>query len=295
LGNQVHYFSNEVLGAYFPGLISLGILRCDLPNPISGGNKCYKLKYNLEHFIAGNYSALLTFGGAYSNHIAAVAYAGKCHGIRTVGIIRGEELNEDSNSILRYASECGMELVFVSRVEYKRRNDESFAKELIQRFGNAYILPEGGSNGFAVKGCKEILTVETEAFDDIVCPVGTGATIAGIISSAKFHQCVTGIAVLDGDEYLRGLIESHLSSEDRVASWQLDSRFTLGGYAHSSKELERFIGVMSSEADLPLDQVYSGKVLLAIHQMAKMGELIGRKVLFIHTGGYAFLSTVYCG
>ena len=289
MGNQVHYFSTAVLEHYFPGVLSLGILRCDLPDPISGGNKRYKLKYNLEQFSSGKYSALLTFGGAYSNHIAAVAYAGKRNGFRTIGIIRGEELNRESNSILRHASHCGMELVFLSRTEYRRRNDADFAEELMRQFGNVYIVPEGGSNHWAVRGCKEILSEETVRFDDIVCPVGTGATVAGIISSAKPHQRITGVAVLEGELYLRRLIESQLSFEEHKAAWQLDSRFTLGGYAHSSQELALFIEAMRSEADLPLDPVYSGKVLFAVHQMAKMGEFVGRKVLFVHTGGYAFL------
>jgi len=158
----------------------LDILRLDLPDPVSGGNKLFKLKYNLEEMRRLQLTRLLTFGGAFSNHIAAVATAGKKNNLETIGIIRGEELNEDSNVVLKYAASCGMKLVFISRDDYRKRNEQAFCEKLLNEFGPAYLLPEGGSNEFAVKGCKEILSQQTDRYDVIVCPVGTGATLAGI-------------------------------------------------------------------------------------------------------------------
>lgn len=264
---------------------SLAVLRLDLPDPLAGGNKSFKLKYNLEEMKWRGLNRLLTFGGAFSNHIAAVANAGKQNKFETVGIIRGEELNTDSNAVLKYAAACGMKLGFISREDYRRRNDPEFINELLQQFGPAYVLPEGGSNELAVKGTKEILSETTGQFDTIVCPVGTGATLAGIIAAAKPHQEIIGIAVLEGKDYLEREVERLLKNEIVRAKWKIEHGFTLGGYAHSSAELENFIKSMQEKYNLPLDPVYSGKSLLALGQMKKE---FGKNILFIHTGGYAF-------
>lgn len=286
---QLQAVPRIVLAKFFPAIERLGILRLDLPDPISGGNKSYKLKYNFEWLKEQGRTALLTFGGAYSNHIAATAFAGKTHGVETVGIIRGEELNGNSNAVLQFALTCGMKLHFVTREEYRRRNDLDYLKELSDRFDGVFILPEGGSNAMAVKGCTEILTNDCDEYDEIVCPVGTGATAAGIIASAKRHQHVRALAVLEGHDYLVKNIEEHLLGHAALGSWELDGQHTLGGYASENIELRNFIGSMKNEMDLPLDFVYSGKTLFAIHNLARAGYFEGRKVLFIHTGGYGFL------
>lgn len=275
----------DLLSNFWADGNSLAVLRLDLPDPLAGGNKSFKLKYNLEEMKWRGLDKLLTFGGAFSNHIAAVANAGIQNNFETIGIIRGEELNANSNAVLKYASACGMKLVFVSREDYRRRNDPEFINELLQQLGPAYVLPEGGSNELAVKGTKEILSEATDQFDTIVCPVGTGATLAGIIATAKPHQEVVGVAVLEGKEYLEREVERLLKNEIVRAKWKIEHGFTLGGYAHSSAELENFITGMGAKYDLPLDAVYSGKALFALQQMKKRS---GKNVLFIHTGGYAF-------
>lgn len=264
---------------------SISVLRLDLPDPLSGGNKSFKLKYNLEEMKRLGLTKLITFGGAFSNHIAAVATAGRKNDFETIGIIRGNELHEDSNAVLKYASGCGMKLVFVSRQDYRRRNDPAFIDELLQQHGPAYVLPEGGSNEFAVKGCKEILLEETDSFDTIICPVGTGATLAGIIASAKPHQHIIGIAVLEGKEYLEKEVYTLLKNETFSAAWKIEGRFTFGGYARSSTELEKFRAEMKQRYDLPLDLIYSAKALFGARELNKA---YNTKTLFIHTGGYAF-------
>lgn len=280
--------SDSILNQFFPGLSSLGILRLDLPDPVAGGNKRYKLKYNLSAFHERKCETLLTFGGAYSNHIAATAEACAQHQIPVVGIIRGDELNADSNDVLRFAASRGMKLVFVSRENYKRRNDAEYHSSLKSEYGNIFLLPEGGSNALAVQGCKEILSVETEKYDRIICPVGTGGTVAGIIASAKQYQHITGVAVLEGRDYLLGLIHSHLHGHEVSASWNLESEHTLGGYANTSEELNNFMRAFTASTQIPLDRIYSGKVMFALYNMVKAGQLQNQNVVFVHTGGYAF-------
>lgn len=228
---------------------------------------------------------MLTFGGAFSNHIAAVAAAGKANGISTIGIIRGEELSASSNEVLQFASSCGMELHFVSRENYRKRNDPEFLAALSPQFDDPYLLPEGGSNALAVKGCMEILPREAMTADLIFCPVGTGATLAGIIASAAAHQRVIGIAVLEGKEYLEAEVRRHLAGFDVKADWEINADFTFGGYAKTDAKLSRFI----EEQPLPLDPVYSGKCFYAMLQLAQSDNFPLRQFLFIHTGGYHLL------
>lgn len=264
---------------------SLAVLRLDLPDPLSGGNKSFKLKYNLEEMKRLGFNKLITFGGAFSNHIAAVANAGKKNNFETIGIIRGNELDNNSNTVLKFASSCGMKLVFISREDYRKRNDSEFIDELLKQHGPAYVLPEGGSNEFAVKGCKEILSAETSSFDTIICPVGTGATLAGIIASAQPHQEIIGVAVLEGAAYLEKEVATLLRNENVQAKWKIEHEFTFGGYGNSSAGLEKFIKEIKSKFDLLLDHVYSAKALYAASALKKVKT---GKTLFIHTGGYAF-------
>jgi len=157
-----------------------------LIHPTVSGNKYRKLKYNLQKAQSENYRGILTFGGAFSNHIAATAAAGQSLNIPTVGIIRGEELASkiELNSTLKYAQSCGMHLEFVSRSVYKQKTDSTYLKTILETFKNFYILPEGGTNALAIKGCQEILTDKDRAFDIVCCAVGTGGTIAGLINSS---------------------------------------------------------------------------------------------------------------
>ena len=181
--------------------VSVFIRREDLIHPIVSGNKFRKLKYNLVQAKAENQDTLLTFGGAFSNHIAAVAFAGKENGFKTIGVIRGDELESkiSENPTLKFAQDCGMRFEFVTREDYRHKTESHFLNKLKHKFGDFYLVPEGGTNEFAVKGCEEILTKDDFQYDFVCCAVGTGGTISGIINSILPHQKVLGFPALKGD------------------------------------------------------------------------------------------------
>jgi 1-aminocyclopropane-1-carboxylate deaminase len=283
---MIQQASRELVEEFFPGLKSLSFLRLDLPDPVAGGNKSFKLKYHLEVFRMMGEGSVLSFGGAYSNHIAALACAGKANNIPTIGVIRGEELSADSNPVLKFASECGMKLHFISRGYYRQKNDTESTLDFVDQFGTVYIVPEGGGGDQGVRGCLEILTPECDAYDEIFLPVGTGTTMAGIVQTAKAHQRVNGIAVV-ADQSLAEKI-TRMMYENISCEWNLLHDFTLGGYANTSDDLNEFIREMKSRFDLPLDHVYSGKALFALHRMSDSGSFKEKNALFVHTGGYAF-------
>jgi len=247
------------------------------------GNKYRKLKYNLEAAKKLNKHTLLTFGGAYSNHVAALAAAGNEFGFKTIGVIRGEELEGkiDSNPTLSFAKSLGMTLKFVSRSDYRLKTSESFIASLKDEFADFYLVPEGGTNTLAVKGCVEILTKEDEVFDYICCPVGTGGTISGIINSSFPHQKVLGFPALK-ENFLDKEIDTFVNKNN----WQLIRDYHFGGYAKINSELIEFINEFNALHDIPLDPVYTGKMMFGIKAMIARGEIDKHaKVLAIHTGG----------
>ncbi|GAB4138148.1 MAG: pyridoxal-phosphate dependent enzyme [Bacteroidia bacterium] len=267
----------------------VSVLRLDVPDAINYGNKYYKLRYNIENILSEGNKSFLTFGGAYSNHIVAAAAAARHNNIRCVGIIRGEELNPLSNEHLKYASSSGMELYFVTREEYRKRNDPFYQSALMYKFQADAVIPEGGSNIFAVIGCAEILDDRTDEFDIIICPAGTGGTLAGIASSLKPHQQAVGIAVLNGAEYLSNGVRRLLNESGKdVRNFTITDAYTHGGYGKTTPELLSFMRSFTEKYGIPLDYVYSGKMMYAYHEMHRQGIFDGKKVLLVHTGGYAF-------
>ncbi len=181
--------------------ISLSIKREDLIHPIISGNKYRKLKYNLLHAKEEGFKKLLTYGGAFSNHILAVAAAGKENGLDTIGVIRGDELEEkwEVNPTLALAKNLGMCFKFVSREQYRQNGDDRFVETLKKEFGNFYAIPEGGTNALAIKGCEEILFDEDKEFDIVATCVGTGGTLAGLINSSAPNQEILGFSALKGN------------------------------------------------------------------------------------------------
>lgn len=247
------------------------------------GNKFRKLKYNLEAVNFLKTKTILTFGGAFSNHIAAVAQAGKEAGINTIGIIRGEELAEriHDNPTLKTAQDNGMHLKFVSRSQYRDKESPSFLDALTTEFRSYYYLPEGGTNALAVKGCEEILGEEDKEFDIICCPVGTGGTLAGLINSSSPHQKILGFSALKGD-----FLNDDISKFAKKDNWNLITDYHFGGYAKINHELISFINRFKLRFDILLDPVYTGKMMFGIFDMLKKGRLSGNeKILAIHTGG----------
>lgn len=268
--------------------VSLFIKREDELHPFISGNKFRKLKYNLQEAQIQNKKTLLTFGGAYSNHIAAAAAAGFEYNFNTIGVIRGDELAIDveevikKNPTLKFASEHNMQFHFVSRSEYREKTSLKFVDELKHKFGDFYLVPEGGTNKFAVKGCEEILTEEDEIYDIICTAVGTGGTISGIINASKKHQEVIGFPALKGD-FLQNEIQKFILNK---TNWSLNNEYHFGGYAKISEELITFINKFKKETKIPLDPVYTGKMLFGIVDLIKNDSFKkGTKIVAIHTGG----------
>lgn len=263
--------------------IQFFIKREDLIHPHISGNKFRKLKYNLVEAKNKELNTLLTFGGAFSNHIAAVASAGKEFGFRTIGVIRGEEIQDkiDENPTLKFANECGMQFKFVFRSDYKNKNSIEFIDQLKKEFGGFYLLPEGGTNNLAVKGCEEILTEQDAGFDFICCPVGTGGTISGLINCSQLRQQVLGFPALKGD-FLKDEILKFAKEEN----WKLINDYHFGGYAKVNEDLIHFINDFKSKTKIPLDPVYTGKMLYGILDLVEKDYFkAGSKILAIHTGG----------
>jgi 1-aminocyclopropane-1-carboxylate deaminase len=274
---------NQAVFIEFPKGISLVIKREDLIHPFVSGNKFRKLKYNLRQAKIENQTTLLTFGGAYSNHIAAVAYAGKENDFKTIGVIRGDELTDkiEDNPTLKFAQECGMQLVFVSRDNYRLKTAPSFLEQLEQQYGSFYLVPEGGTNALAIKGCEEILTNEDTSFDYIGCAVGTGGTVSGIINSALPHQKVLGFPALKGD-FLQDEIRNFVHNDN----WELITDYHFGGYAKVNDELIAFINWFLEQTRIPLDPVYTGKMVFGIFDLIERNYFSeNSKILLIHTGG----------
>ncbi len=267
--------------------ITLVVKREDLLHEHISGNKFRKLYYNVIEAREKGYDKLLTFGGAYSNHIAATAAAGNELGIKTIGVIRGDELGKnlektlEKNPTLGFAVSQGMQLHFVSRKAYRQKNDPEFITNLFQLFGKFYLVPEGGTNELAVKGTEEILTPEDDSFDFICSAVGTGGTIAGLINAAKSHQKVLGFPALK-EQFLHQNIANYTQSNN----WELIRAYHFGGFAKIDKKLVDFINMVNSLHNLPLDPIYTGKMLFGIIDLIKKDYFPkGSKILAIHTGG----------
>jgi 1-aminocyclopropane-1-carboxylate deaminase len=254
-----------------------------LNHPFISGNKFRKLKFNILEAKQLNKATLLTFGGAYSNHIAAVAAAGNEFGFNTIGVIRGEELVDkiSENPTLTFARQQGMEFCFISRESYRQKTSEIFIKNLKDTYGDFYLVPEGGTNHLAVKGCEEILTEVDKEFDFICCPIGTGGTISGIINSSLPEQKILGFPALKGD-----FLQEEISKFANKSNWEFIPDYHFGGYAKINTELISFINTFKDTYHIPLDPIYTGKMMFGIFDLMKQNYFPkGSKILAIHTGG----------
>lgn len=263
--------------------ISLSIKREDLIHPMISGNKLRKLKYNLIAAKEQGFDTLLTFGGAYSNHIAATAYSGKINGLKTIGIIRGDELSEkwEANPTLQLASAHGMRFIFVSRDDYRDKENPSYLKKLQYENGPFYPLPEGGTNTLAVRGCEEILRSGDADFDVICCAVGTGGTLAGITNSSLENQQVLGFPAVKGD-----FLSEDIRRFAHTGQWNLITKYDFGGYAKVSAELVDFVNDFKRKTQIPLDPIYTGKMVFGILDLVQQDYFLPQtKILAIHTGG----------
>ena len=259
------------------------VRRLDLLPGAVTGNKYFKLKYNLEMASNERHRTLLTFGGAYSNHILATAEAGAAKGFKTIGVIRGEELEGrwKANPTLNSAAAAGMAFHFVSRSEYREKTQPHFIAQLKARFGPFYLLPEGGTNELAVQGTAEILEPGDSDFHFVACAVGTGGTLAGLVRSATENQQILGFPVLK-DESLKKDICSFVSEN----GWKLVTDYHFGGYAAVDENLVNFINDFRSETGIPLDPVYTGKLFFGMVDLIKKDAFTpNSNLLIIHSGG----------
>ncbi len=269
------------------------VKRDDLIDPLVSGNKWRKLKYNIEQARHKSSEGILTFGGAHSNHLVATAKACHVAGLKSVGFVRGEELSYNSNSTLMDCAQLGMELVFISREEYRNREDWEYMNQVRHGFPSFHIVPEGGSNFYGIIGCQEILKETPNDFDHVFVSAGTGTTAAGVVLSAGPHTKVHIVSALKGD-FMEAQVSKMLNSvcfdEELVEELKRKAVFHdnahFGGYAKTTPALHEFIQTIQAQMQLPLDTVYTGKALHELIGSWKSGELGEHsKVLFIHTGG----------
>lgn len=268
--------------------IQLFIKREDQLHPTISGNKWRKLKYNLLAAREQEHDTLLTFGGAYSNHIAAVAAAGHAFGFRTLGIIRGEE-HLPLNPTLKSAQAHGMRFHYMDRSMYREKDSPALVAQLQELFGRFYLLPEGGSNPLSVKGCAEIIEeFETADFDFICAPCGTGGTLAGLVAGLNHRRQVLGFPAVKGGSFLKKEIDTLTQAyNDKVYhNFQLITDYHFKGYAKWTPELINFMRIFKDTTGIPLDPIYTGKMFFGLHDLIlKNYFLPGRRILAIHTGG----------
>jgi 1-aminocyclopropane-1-carboxylate deaminase len=259
------------------------VKREDLNHPYVSGNKWWKLKYNLEEAIKSNHQTLLTFGGAYSNHIYATAAAAHELGLKSIGIIRGEE-TLPLNETLAFAKSKGMQLHYVSRENYRRKTESEFITHLKNQFGDFYLIPEGGTNTLAVKGVSEFAQTLGNDFDYLCCAVGTGGTLAGLINGLAGEKKIIGFPVLKGGEFLKEEIENLLLT--KYTNWKLITDYHFGGYAKTSPELTRFINFFNTNTNILIESVYTGKVFAGVYDLIRKNYFEERStILVLHTGG----------
>lgn len=262
--------------------IRLLIKREDQNHPFVSGNKWWKLKYNLEEALKIGQATVLTFGGAYSNHIYATAAAAYELGLKSIGIIRGEE-TKPLNHTLAFAESQGMMLQYVSREAYRQKTEEAFIQSLRHQFGDFYLIPEGGTNELAAKGCAEFaaqLSADVD-FNYLCLPLGTGGTMAGMVEGLESKKII-GFPVLKGATFLEDEITKYTSKHN----WQLMYDYHFGGYAKITKELTEFIDQFEKQFNIPLDPIYTSKMMFGVMDLIKKNFFeAGSTILVIHTGG----------
>lgn len=270
--------------------LNIQIKRDDLIDPIISGNKWRKLKYNLKHVKDKGYQGIVSFGGAYSNHIHALAYACKAQNLKSIGVIRGEE-NYQDNFTLSQARKWGMQLHFVNRKTYREKNNSELLNRLNKQYPNFFIVPEGGSNALAIPGVAEIcqeLKSQTE-YDTLITPVGSAGTISGLIQGDNGEHNILGIAVLKQQDYLENEISGLLSTNDNaknVQNWKILNEFHQGGYAKFSQSNLAQLKSFQQAVNIPFEPVYSGKMILALLALIQDNYFPkGHRIVLLHTGG----------
>lgn len=269
--------------------LRIWVKRDDLIHPLISGNKWRKLKFNLEQAANLGHSTLLTFGGAYSNHLAATAAAGKEYGFNTAAVVRGERPAK-LNPTLRFLLQCDMQLHFVSRKDYRKKPPEHWLEVLGLDASTTYVVPEGGANCLAMKGCA-LLPDEVESQLGFLPEVffvacGTGTTLAGMATGLKGRSQATGVSVLKGNFHQKAVKDLLLSCGEKAANWNILTGYHFGGYAKFDRHLIRFINDFRARHHIPLDPIYTGKLMFAVFDLVHKGAFAeGSNILVLHSGG----------
>ncbi len=270
-----------------PSNVNIFMKRIDLVHPIISGNKWYKMKYNIAEMLNQGKDTLLTFGGAYSNHLHAAAYAGKIFGLKTIGLLRGEE-HLPLNETLKSSIDNGMEIHYVDRSRFRERESEAFLDEVKQKFGEVFILPLGGTNEIALKGCAEIVEQIDMDFDYICSASGSGGTFAGIVAGLEGSKKGIAFPALKGGEFLEGIISDLVFeySGKKYSNWSLNTDYHFGGFAKLTRELVEFTKEFKRLNEFELDYIYTNKMMFGIAELIKSGYFkSGETIVAIHSGG----------
>ena len=252
--------------------VELLLKRDDLIHPDLPGNKWRKLGPNLAAARAAGHTTLLTFGGAYSNHLAATAAAGYYFGFETVGVVRGEE-HLPLNEVLATAVRFGMRLMYLDRATYREKHTAGVLGRMRDLFGDCYVLPEGGSNALAVQGCGALAEEISEPFDVAAVAVGTGGTLAGVAGGLRSGQRAVGFAVLKGGGFLRDDVAAYQASAfgGVTANWRIETEFHFGGYGKRTGELDAFVDEFEGRHGVRLNWVYEGKMMFGLYALVERG------------------------
>jgi len=261
--------------------LELYLKRDDLIHPLISGNKWRKLKYVLQEAQLQHKTHLVTFGGAFSNHLLATASAGATFNLKTTGFVRGENVQNDTLFMCRL---LGMRLIFVDRESYQHKSE--LFNQNFKNDPEAFFIDEGGASALAAKGCSEMVDELTEKYDHLFCACGTGTTAAGIVNgltnnnlSTQFHA----VPVLKNAGWMQQEIEKYLIKEASILN---HINYDFGGYAKTTPELVAFIRQFIAKTGILIDPVYTGKILFAVYDLAKKNHFKpGSKILAVHTGG----------
>jgi len=267
--------------------VRLIVKREDLNHPNLSGNKWHKLKYNLVAAFEEGHDTILTFGGAYSNNIYSLAAAGKLFDFNTIGLIRGNE-RLPLNSTLSFAVDSGMKIHYIDRESYRKRRSNSFVNSFKEKYGKFYIIPDGGTNKFGVKGAGDILLNVTDKYDYVSCACGTGGTLAGLITALDGKAQALGFFVLKDGKLLIEDVQKlvYQSSCKNYDNWNINLDYHFGGYAKINLELIQFIQRFEKNNNIPIEPIYTGKLFYGIYKLIQTGYFRrGETILAIHTGG----------